>query len=533
MTDEFEKASRFRENELPPDEVGALQASGTLNEKLKVLDAVDAAVGALPNSLCGEQLEALLDRVKRPAREATPVKRRWLPTAAAATAAALIAAVAVGAVAATQRRAWTAVPTGQVLLDGEPLLQHHRLGAHGHWSLEVGPESTAQLVSPAQGALRLPAGTQLSFEQGLRLDRGNLLVSANGLTLSAGGQHVSVDGTAVLSMEPAEGVVRVTDVLNQFPSGAQMKSQWMRMSSVAVTAAVAGGGLTLFVLDGNARMMGENTPELRLAAGESAHAGDGKPGRWKAPQSSAALGGTPTRSFEATPSDLQKGDARLRAMSQPELVALVEKVLDEKEALAREREALKKKVADLDDDGHPARNYYRLQPEELLESARKGELRLRGPQLEDAEFKADTKAKEAVSLTPAEEAKVKEIFNASRDRARAKLLAIYKEIGGDPDSAASWSTSTLLGELRSKGLGTEYGDAIRQLANERAGLVASTPEGAGSAIYRAYRTYIEEDDRTLSELERLLGPRRTEELLNHENTSHSNHTFGVGPAKPK
>lgn len=113
MTDEFEKASRFRENELPADEVGALQSNGTLNEKLKVLDAVDAAAGALPNTLSEQHLEVLLNRVKRPAREAPPVTRRWLPTAAAATAAALIAAVAVGAVAATQRRAWTAVPTGR------------------------------------------------------------------------------------------------------------------------------------------------------------------------------------------------------------------------------------------------------------------------------------------------------------------------------------------------------------------------------------------------------------------------------------
>jgi hypothetical protein len=532
VSDELDKASRYRDRELSAEEAKALEVVGGLPEKLELLDAVDATARQLPNTLNDAQLEALLNRVKRPARVSAPGERRWVPTVAAATVAALIAAVAVGTVSVSARRAWMIVPNGQVILNGEALFKHRHQGAPGQWNIEVSPQATAQLVSRSQGVLQLPAGTRLSHDQELRLERGNLVVNAQGLLIKAGDQEVKVDGTSVLSMEPAEGVARVTDVLNQFPSGDQMKSQWMRLSTVAMTGAVAGGGLTLFVLDGHASVGGKNMLELKLAAGEWAQAGDSHPTSWKGAQASA-LSGEPTRPVGSAPS-MQRGDPRIAAMSRPELVALVEKVLDEKEAVVREREGLKKKVAELEEGaGADDRNYYRFQPEELVAAAKRGELRLRGPQLEQHDINIDSKVRDDLALTPEEEAKVKAIYEASADRARASVIALYRELGGDANAASTLSTNTLLAELRDKALKDEYPNAVRQLANERVGLTAKGDPNVGPPILRAYRVFMLEDERVIGELEQLLGHRRAEEFLNHEQTSHSNHTFGVGPPKEK
>lgn len=536
MTDDFEKASRYREGELPAEEMKALEASGKLPDQLETLKAIDAAARSLPMQLDGEKLKAMVARVKRP-EPASGAERKWVPTAIAAVAAAVIGMVATGAVNLSSRRAWWVVPTGQVQLDGEGLSQSRLLGTRERWALEVSPDATAQLFSRAQGALWLPAGARVINDRKLALERGSVLVSAHGLVMTAGDQQVQVDGTAVLSMEPPEGLTRVTDVLNQFPSGEQMKSHWVKLSSVAATAAAVSSGLTLFVVEGHASVGKENATPIRVEAGERAGAGDAKATSWKPTDQVAALTGSPTRPGAGTTTPeptMQRGDPRLKAMSQPELVALAERLLDEKEAVLREREELKKKLSEAETGGgHEDRNYYRFQPEELLASAKKGELRLRGPQLLEEEFKLDAKVREDVALTPDEEAKVKAIYQASRERARAATLTIYGEIGGDPGSAGTLATHTLFNEIRGKALKGDFANAVRQLANERAGLAQPVSAAAQTPIMRALKVFIEEDERVIAELEQLLGHRRAEEFLNHENSSHSNSVYGVGPAKPK
>ncbi|MBX7100284.1 MAG: hypothetical protein K1X89_21385, partial [Myxococcaceae bacterium] len=218
----------------------------------------------------------------------------------------------------------------------------------------------------------------------------------------------------------------------------------------------------------------------------------------------------------------------LGKLERPQLVAMVQALRDEKESLLKQRAELQKALGTGEHGGdHPKRNYYRFEQEELLESAKKGEVRIRGPQIRAEGYTVKDSVRSDIGLTPDEGAKVEAIFARSTARVHDGLAALYQEIGGDPGSLSSQS---MLEELRSKSLGSDYADAVRLLANVRAGLAAPPAPGTGSAISRAYFLFDAEDRRVIDELDALIGPARAEALLNHPDVGHSNNTFGVGPA---
>ncbi len=512
MSEEFEQLSRYRAGELSPEAARALEAQAGFAERLRQLQVLDAAVGSLPVGLSEAKLEALIARVRRPEpKRRTPGLELWVGLAAAAVGLCFLGWTFLGAPA----EQWGVVPTGEVKVDGKTLTAPATLGG-ARWLLEVARAASAQL--DGQGAtVLMPGGAQLTHDKGLALTRGTAVVRAEGLTLTASGATVEVNGVSVLSMEPAEGVARVTDVLNTTRSGELMKTQWIKLSSVAVAAAM-GGALTLFVIEGHASVrQGVGAPVV-VSAGEQWKGGDARPSASRP----LALTGEPTRI--PAPSALQ-------AMTQPQLIAMVEALRDEKEALLGQREALKKKLAAETEGSHPKRNYYRFEPAELLASAQKGELRLRGPQLSGEPIKVDDKVRDELGLTPEEVAKVRELFEGSSARTRTGLLKIYKEIGGDPNLASTLGTETIFNELRAKALKDDFAEAVRTLADERAGLRPRGNPEDGVAVMRAFRLFLVEDERMIDELERLLGPRRAEEFLNHPKGFHSDNTFGVGPRK--
>jgi hypothetical protein len=308
-----------------------------------------------------------------------------------------------------------------------------------------------------------------------------------------------------------------------------MKTQWMKLSTVAMTAAAVGGGLTLFVVDGHASVRQGELPQVELKAGEQWKAGEAKPTSFRAPAPAVAEASVKAAAPVALTSESTRtGSPELAKLSQPELVAMVQRLSDEKESLLKQREELKKK---LDGNDHPKRNYYRQTPEELVDLAKQGELRVRGPQLSGQETKIDDKVKDELRMTPEEVAGAKAIFENSTERAHQGLLAYYKELGGDPSLAGTLGSDALFNEIRTKSLKGDWDEAVRLSANERAGLV---PAGTtGTPVLKALRMLIGEDDRVLNELDQLLGPARAEQFLNSENTAHHNHGFGVGPGKPR
>lgn len=390
----------------------------------------------------------------------------------------------------------------------------------------------AQLVS-SRGWLGLSAGGELFSDEvrGLALEKGALALAGDKLTVHAGQRDVTVFGQAVISVEPAGGDFRVTGAATTLSPGAEMKKDWLKLSSVALTAATVGGGLTLLVFDGHAQVrdVGDDTP-IEVPAGQALTQGERRPKSLAAARE--ALGGVPTKADEPPapiPTDLA-------SLEKPQLVALVERLRGERESLLGQRASLQKQVESAkngegNEGARQPRNYYRFTPEELVASAKKGEARMRGPQLGGDAFKVHQSTKDDVGLTPDEVAQAENIYRASTERVHKGLAALYGEIGGDANAAMGMSPETVFSEIRGKTPKGEAVEAIRHFADVRAGLAPRDAPGTGSGFLRALFLLDSEDQRTLDELERLLGPRRAEALLNHPKSGHSDHVFGVGPRK--
>ncbi len=517
MSEDFERLSRYRAGELSSDEAKALEAEPGFADQLRQLDLLDAATRQLSTELSSEKVADLLAKVKRPPTRA-PARVDF--RVGLAVVAAVIALMVWRGVSAEDPE-WALLTSGEVTVDGARAATTQRLQRGS--TVRTAPNATAQLVS-ATGWIGLPGGSTLADAPGRgRLIQGNAVVSAEAQALWAGDVMVEVHGLAVLSMEPSEGVARVTDTLAHLSSGDLMKTQWMKLSTVAMTAAAVGGGLTLFVVDGHASVRPADAAPIEVKAGE----------RWTPAQTQ----GSPTRPAALVAEAVQpkespsvkvtesNGPADLSQLTRPELVAMVERLRDERESLLSQREQLKKK---LDGNDQPRRNYYRFSPEELTDLAKQGEFRLRGPQLSGNETKIDDKVKDELRLTPEEVAGVKAIFESSTERAHEGLLGFYKELGGDPSLGSTLGSDPLFNELRNKSLKGDWEDAVRLVANERAGLVE--PTAGGTPVLKALRLLLAEEERTLNELDALLGPARAERLLSHDSTAHHTHGFGVGPA---
>lgn len=515
MIDRYEELLRYRAGELSPEAARAVEAWPDLAERLAELDALDAQLQALPTA--GGNLDQLVSRVRRP--QPRERQRRWLGVAALGLAAAAVLALVLRPV---PEDPWLLSPLGAgTQLDGHeaPRLPQ-RLGRTFRTRAGSGG---AQLLS-RRGWLGLSPGAEVSAGEALTLEAGAVAVEADALTLLVGSRLVTISGQAVVSAEPDEGSVRVTQTATSLSAGVTMKSQWMKLSSVALTAATVGGGLTVLVLDGHARIDEPKEAPIELRAGQQVSPATSRvprPVQPPAPPSVAA-----TEETVRVPADLA-------ALERPQLVALVERLRDEKESLLTQRAALKQALASREkEESHPKRNFYRFEPEELLASAKLGEVRMRGPQVDGSALKLSPENASKLGLTPEEAAKVEAIYAASSTRVRDGFAKLYMEIGGDPSAL---STLTIFEELRMKALPGEYEDAVRRLADARAGLPAAPGAAVGptSAIGRAFALLDQEDQRTLTELEQLIGPARTEAMVNDEkNFPHHNHTFGVGPRKP-
>ena len=515
MSESFEQLSRYRAGELTPDAMRALEAEPGFAQRLQALKSLDAAVEALPvDDLPDVKLAALLAKVKRP--EAQP-KRLRLELRVGIAAAAVVMALLGWTFFGPTPEQWVVVPSGDVRVDGLALTTPAT--QKGAWDLVVADDASAQLAG-LNAAVFVAGGAKLIHGRTLSLQHGSVLISAEHLTVGA----VTVNGVSVLTMEPEEEVARVTELLSTTPSGALMKTQWLKLSTVAASAAAVGVGLTLFVIEGHASVRPDEGGAVIVNAGEKWRSGEPKPLPFRVkptPAAEAALAGPTTRPT-----------GELQALTQPQLIAMVEALRDEKEALLKQREALKKDREADDGSKRPRRNYYRLDAEELNVSAKKGELRLRGPQLMGLETKIEDKVREDVGLTAEEVAKIREVFDASSARVRTGLTALYQEMGGDPNLASSLNTETIFNELRAKALAGDFNETVRTLAEERAGVIPRGNPSVGFIVMRAARLFLVEDERVLNELEKLLGTRRAEEYLNHEQTQHQDHTFGVGPREP-
>lgn len=523
--EQLERLARYRADALEPAERAAVEAElasdATLRAGLARLEALDAAADALPTELDERHVTALVNGAL--GSRTRPVRAPWLVSAAALVALCAVLAWAASRAPADARHA--VAVTGPVVVNGRTLVAGESVTGAG--ALASGDGSAVLLLDSASWLV--PSNVELTLASPVRLERGAVVVRGVA-ELEAGRAHVAVDGLAVVAMEPSPGLSRVTGQLERVSAEDLMKREWMRLGGVGAAMAALGSAVTVVVMSGSASTTVPGEAPVVVQAGEA-----WRPGA--APTKLAALAANPavTAGIDPLAEPLptsSKAATAYAGYSREQLVALAESLRDEKERLLTERAQLKKALADAKEPGHAARNYYRFDPEELMASAKKGELRLRGPQLGERPAKLSAALRASTGLSDAEAQAVEDVFNGSTRRAKEQLVSLYREIGGDARSAETLSAQSLLSELRDKALPGQFEAAVRQLANERAGLVPPMDPAAQSAILRALRIYVNEDTRVLDELDRLLGPGRAEAFLNDGELPKSDNTFGVGPPEP-
>ena len=488
-----------------------------------LLDRLDSAAAALPDGLDDAKADALVRAALPSAVNTAPVRSRWRLVATGA-ALGLAAALALGFVLLPEDWPEPGVLAvmGDVSFDGQPLRPLQGPVPLGRASVVKTGESGAAAIHRSGGTLLLARSSSM---KGRELLSGAVLVEGSRLKVAAHGLTVVVDGRTLVTMEPAAELVRVT------PSEDTMKNDWMKLGP-AFAGVGAAAVLGVLVLDGDATILAAEAAPVKVKAGEQWSAGD-KTVRPAAPAATAL-----------EPEAL--AHESLQPMSRDQLVAHIEALRNEKEALLRERAVLRRSVEELQaqaappssstrkldtvDDPKQPRNYFQLTPEELKASAEKGELRLRVALGEEVP-KVDLRAADETGLTAAERTAIDGLYSASKQRLLAGMRELYVESGGNAQVSWELSDETLLREIREKAIKGDYSSAIRQLANERAGLQPKTGPGEGPTVLRAFRLVLEEDERFVAEVTALLGPRRAEAFLNHPGTPHSDNVFGVGPAK--
>lgn len=515
MLDEaqVERVARWLAGDLPEAEAAQVsrlvETQAPWREARARLEALDALAARLPTELSPAQVESWVTRAL------PPRSFRWLGlVAAAAVLVALVGAAwlngpQVTAVAGDVRWNGATLEPGQSRRARAGVLQTR----HG-----------AATISLWDGELRVPEGTSLTLSGRPSLNAGTVVV--RDASLEAGGAVVTLQGVGVLSVEPLLSAIRDTSSLASMNEETLMTTGWLKLGAVGATTAVLGGAVTLSVVRGEAQV----TPAPE-AATVVVRAGDS----WRGAPEGAPVLTKPTAAApvavagaaQASPVAGPQAAVALASLSKEQLVTFAEKLRDENLVLQKQRDALQKQMKDLGLDG--ARNYYRQEPDELRAAAAKGELRLRGPQLGERLPKFGSDVIAEASLTPEEVEKLKAIYQASAARAHEALRGIYLEIGGAASTADSLSSQGLLQEIADKSPAGTLAVAVRAVTKLRAGLIAPGSPATQVPLARAYLVFVTEDDRVISEIEALLGPRRAEALLYGKSFDHMDHAYGVGP----
>lgn len=525
-SDEWERLSLYEAGELSEEDARAIEAQLHVNVEnrvaLECLAEVRLQSLALEDGLSDAQAEALVQRamVSQAVSIDTAVRGLWRR-----------GGVAVLVLICAWLALWPASPAifvvtlqGAATVAGEPILLGERK-TFSEGILTTG-EGSAALVTHSTGTVLVTQNTALQKDSDdvLRLVSGAAVVTnvSAPIRVHTGEDVVEVLGSAVLLMEPETDVIRVTRALNFSHLEMTMKNWWMLGPATAV-GALSGAVVTLQVLRGEAKVLAPEKAPLVVAAGQSWNRKAAIP-----QQAEVNRLGKDAQALLGSEGATREEPADLQSLSRAQLIARVEKLQDEKESMLRGQTQLRRQiVAEESQEGHGKRNYYRIAAEELQESAQKGQLRVR-INLHGEPYVVDDAVMKDVRLTPQEVAGIKSVYAQSQQRIRDTLLRSYREIGGDPNVGAGLSNITIFEELRAKSLEGEFAHVVRRIASERAGLAPQSAEG--SSLMKTMREMWLEDDRVLTELEALLGTARAEQLLNHEQTNHSDQSWRVGPA---
>lgn len=292
--DELELVSRYAAGELRGEALRAfedqLATTSSLRLALERLRLVIALAPELPDERDARVSERLILKVKRP----TPWSSRAL--AATGVCVVLVAAFSV----------WRALAVGPALLtvmSGPVLVNHEHIALGTQRPLLEGDlletQAGAAVISGAHNTWLVPENAAIEWASGrARLNAGTALVLGEG-ALSLAGTEVELKGRGVFSVEPDEGVARVTHTLSSLSSEALMRTGWLKLGLFGSAMAAAGAGATVFMLDGAATVTpAPGLAPVTLASGQRWSAGShGSPARFS---SGAEAVPAPTTHNEST-----------------------------------------------------------------------------------------------------------------------------------------------------------------------------------------------------------------------------------------
>jgi len=533
--DELETLSRLAAGELSADKAEQIKSELQRRPELAVafeqLLSLDQAWKELPPTLSPTELEALVARVPRPRQPFIQ------PTVAVVSGVAAILIAAMGVFFVTRNRhpqPHLVALTGSVTLDGHALappsqalpLPPGAVVRCGVESASIIENGEARILLARDSALVVSGVAPADFA----LQSGTLAASGPGIRLSAGDARFELTGRGVLSWEPEDDLLRVTDGMDTKQTR-QSGFKWLRLPMAAT--AVAAGGITFLVLEGRGKVTSDSSAPIEVTAGQKWSSRDP---RVTPIASSAALttgAGAAQKSgpkANPTPSASPPSSTNPEALTRDQLLAEVKRLRSKNTALARRNDEIQKRLEESDPKTQARKeNFYRADPDELRALAERGEMRLHPPSLGHTLDSDNFGVARDVGLSPDEAAKIRDIYERSGRRLHDGLVSLYVGMGADTNVANALETMALLQEIQSKTLPRDRDLAILSATRERGGLEQPASPDSGSALLRAYRLFYQEEDRILEELDAFLGPDRAEQFMNHPNTSHNTMSSATNP----
>lgn len=491
MMDAFEKLSQYRAGELSPEQMRALEAEPGFADGMKHLDALDAAVAALPFALTPARVEGLVQKVRRPG-----ARNRARLFARVAVAVAAVAVAGGGAGWAWSEGWFTpfhVVPDGEVDVDGQAA--HAAQVARGAFEVVTTARSSATVEGRGMTLSMAPRSRLEVTPREIQL-RGTAVVRGHGVSLTVGFTDVWVDGVAVVSFDEARGPLlwavtgdRRGPFIDQGWRAFEHPSGRPRLEATPDT--------TVVVVEGHARVHADEGV-LEVAAGQYSLSDRAVP----------------------LPDDVAPPPV---APTPAQLTERFEKTLRANDALLGHAPGRADSLA-TDSAKQWRGSRHRPSSELLAELARTGAVWLRGPQLDGPEFSIPIEAWDAVHVPEPTQERVMAAWQASTLRVRTALIALAQEAG---IGVGTMNQRQLLEALRARAPDDEWADAVRQVANERAGLAPR--QAGGTSVYRALRVLADEDFAAMDALDQILGA-RADRFIDDPALGNLDHAFRVGPA---
>jgi hypothetical protein len=273
----------------------------------------------------------------------------------------------------------------------------------------------------------------------------------------------------------------------------------MKASRAGLVGAGAGAAAAALVLvtvyEGKVITASSRGDRQVVEAGEVARIAPGRAPEILAGEEQGTSGG------EATRADTSIAPSTARGLVRQNL-----KLRAENEKLQADLEVLQTQLGSANGDARKGK-ILNLSKQELLDLARRCELRWDRPPLGSTPPKTQAKAARELGLSKEDRATIDRVYERYHRRMTDAIRTIYIEVTGNTKVADSLSPEAMESEIVDKSQKIELKRMHRKLARERAGLQAPPADhSTGSPVERLYRLLTSAGDQVERDIAAALGP---------------------------